>query len=92
MTQTSHPYKNSYATKRLRGLARTVEARIEATVKKGEDPPPELLEALMKALAEIERLEREPRASELGQLRQDLAKLDRRIGSLEAKDFGRAIR
>ncbi len=90
MSKPSPGYKYSFATKRLRRITRALAERIEKFSRNGKEIPEGLLEQLLAYVKELERLEGEPRLSEIQKLRQEIGALAARIGNIEAKDaFGR---
>lgn len=84
-----HP-KNDYKIRKLRKVVVMLELRIRAHVKKGQDPPVELLDRYSKILQEIETAESLPERTEIEEIQQALSAFDHRIKVLEGSRGARA--
>ena len=85
----SPAYKYTYATKRLRNLARALEGELG---RKNGRPRVELVDRLLVTLEKLEKIEREPATAELLAIRRDMKALESRIGSIEAREAFKGIR
>lgn len=82
----SPAYKSTYAAKKLRGLARSLEIQLEKAARGKNGVAPELVDRQLAVLEKLDEIDRQATLGELAGVREELRQLSTRVGSLEAKN------